>query len=280
MNLKITTLIENKPDTNLELYYEHGLSLYIEAGEVEILFDTGQSGDFIKNAELLKVDLGNLDYVLLSHGHYDHSGGFEKFTDKFKESYKLIVGKDFFDSKYKLTEEGAYKYNGNSFNEDFINKNNISIDYIKEDMYYISENIIVFSNFQCGNNFELLNPKFKIKHNDKYILDKFLDEIAFAVKVDKGLVVIVGCSHVGIVNILETIMKRTNIPIYGVVGGTHLVEADALRLNKTIDFFKKNDIKVLRMSHCTGEEAVERIKLEFGERFKYNNTGKVIDFGS
>lgn len=67
--------------------------------------------------------------------------------------------------------------------------------------------------------------------------------------------------------------------IYGVVGGTHLVEADAFRLNKTIDFFQENDIKILRMSHCTGEEAVERIKLEFGEGFKYNNTGNVIDLG-
>lgn len=278
MDLKITTLIENKPSTNLKLYYEHGLSLYIEAGRIKILFDTGQSGDFLKNAELLKADLGKIDYVLLSHGHYDHSGGFEKFTDKSKESYKLIVGKDFFNSKYKLVEEGTYKYNGNSFDESFIDKNNISIKYIKEDMYFISEDIMVFSNFESRNDFELLNQKFRTKHNDKYILDKFSDEMALAVKVHNGLVVIVGCSHVGIVNILKTIMKRTNMPIYGVVGGTHLVEADTLRLNKTIDFFKKNDIKVLRMSHCTGEEATERIELEFGKRFKYNNTGNVIDF--
>lgn len=280
MDLKITTLIENKPGTNPELYYEHGLSFYIEAGKVRILFDTGQSGDFIKNAKLLKVDLGKLDYVLLSHGHYDHSGGFKKFADKFKEPYKLIVGKDFFNNKYKLIEEGAYKYNGNSFDEEFINENNISIKYIKDDMYYISENIMIFSNFNSSNDFEILNPKFRIKHNEKYILDKFPDEIALAVKVNKGIVVIVGCSHVGIVNILETISKRINMPIYGVVGGTHLVDADDLRLNKTIDFFKENNIKVLRMSHCTGEKAIEKIKLQFGERFKYNNTGNVIDLNS
>lgn len=278
MNLKITTLIENNPGNNSKLYYEHGLSLYIEVGRTKILFDTGQSGDFIKNAEILKVDLNKIDYVLLSHGHYDHSGGFKKFVSKFKEPYKLIVGKDFFNSKYKLIEEINYKYNGNSFDEEFISRNNISIKYIKDDIYYISENIMAFSNFNISNNFELLNQKFKIKNNEKYVLDKFLDEIVLAVKTDKGLVVIVGCSHVGIVNILETIMKRTNMAIYGVVGGTHLVEADDLRLNKTIDFFNENNIKILRMSHCTGEKAVKEIKSQFGEKFVYNNTGNIISF--
>ncbi|WP_234124112.1 MBL fold metallo-hydrolase [Clostridium hydrogenum] len=277
MDLKITTLIENKPSINSELYYEHGLSLYIETGKIKILFDTGQSGDFIRNAELLKVDLSNLDYVLLSHGHYDHSGGFEKFANKFKEPYKLIVGKSFFAKKYKLVENETYKYNGNSFDEKFIDENNISIKYIKQDIYYISPSVMAFSNFKSSNNFELLNPKFKIKFNENYTVDDFSDEIVLAVKLDKGLVVIVGCSHVGIVNILETIMERTGMPIYGVIGGTHLIEADDLRLNRTIDFFKKNDIKVLRMSHCTGDKAIEKIKMQFKESFIYNNTGNVIE---
>lgn len=219
MNLKITTLIENKPDTNCELYYEHGLSLYIEADQTKILFDTGQSGAFIKNAELLKVDLNDLNYVLLSHGHYDHSGGVEKFANKFKKAYKLIVAEGFFNNKYKITEKG-YKYNGNSFDEKFINENGISIKYIKEDIFYISENIMIFSNFTSNNDFELGNKKFFIKRGNKYTLDKFSDEIVLGIRIPKGLVVIVGCSHVGIVNILDTIMKRKGMPVYGIVGVT------------------------------------------------------------
>lgn len=92
-----------------------------------------------------------------------------------------------------------------------------------------------------------------------------------------GLFVIVGCSHVGIVNILETIIERTGLPIHGIIGGTHLIEADEQRLNKTIDFLKEKDIKIIGVSHCTGQKAAEEIKRQFGERFLYNNTGNIIE---
>lgn len=276
MNFKIVTLIENNPGIDPKLYSEHGLSLYIEVDEFKILFDTGQSGNFIKNAERLNVDLNNLNYAILSHGHYDHSGGFKKFVDKVKNPYKLIVGKGFFNKKYKFTEEKTYKYIGNSFSEEFVNHNNISIKYIEEDIFYINKDIMIFSNFKRNNDFELTNPKFQIKQNKNYILDDFSDEIVLVVKLDKGLIVIVGCSHVGIVNILETIMEKTGMPIYGIVGGTHLVEANDLRLNNTIDFLKEKKVAILGMSHCTGENAVNRVKEEFKERFLNNITGNII----
>lgn len=276
MNFKITTLIENNPSTDLNLNYEHGLSLYIEIDEFKILFDSGSSGDFIQNAEILKVDLNNLNYVILSHGHYDHSGGFKKFVEKEKNSYKLIVGKGFFNDKYKLIEKGNHKYNGNPFNEEFINKNNIDIKYIEEDILYITEDIMIFTNFKRTNDFEEVNKNFKIKLGEKYVQDYFTDEIVLAVKTYRGLVIIVGCSHVGIVNILETIIKRTGIKIYGIIGGTHLVEADNLRLNNTIKFLKEKDVQILGMSHCTGEKAIKEIKEQFEEKFLYNNTGNII----
>lgn len=277
MNLKITTLIENNPNTNLELCSEHGLSLYIEIDEIKILFDTGKSGDFIKNAELLKIGLSKLNYVILSHGHYDHSGGFRKLVDKTGDSFKLIVGKDFFNYKYKLLENDIYKYNGNSFDREYISKNNIKIDYVGEEIFYITENIMIFSNFKRNNDFELINKKFKIKQDENYIIDNFLDEIVLVVKTNKGLIVILGCSHVGVVNILETIVKRTGMLIYGIVGGTHLIEADEERLTRTIKYFKEKEIQFIAVSHCTGENAITEFKSIFKEKFLYNNTGNVIE---
>lgn len=279
MNVKITTLIENNADDNGILFNEHGLSFYIEIDEVKILFDTGKSGDFIKNASLLKIDLNKLDYIMISHGHYDHSGGFIKLVDNVENAFKIIIGEGFFNKKYKLLEENTYKYLGNSFDEQYINQKNIPIKYIKEHVFYINENIMIFSNFEKSNDFEMLNKKFYLKKDGNYILDHFSDEIVLGIKTKKGLVVILGCSHIGVVNILETIIKRTGMPIYGIIGGTHLIEADEQRLKNTIKFFKEKDIQVLGLSHCTGECAIEEIKQQFGERFLYNNTGNVIEFG-
>lgn len=275
---KVITLIENNSDDNNTLFNEHGLSIYVEVDEMKILFDTGKSGDFIKNAEKLNVDLSNIDHLLLSHGHYDHSGGFKKLVDSIGNSFKLIVGEGFFNKKYKLMDDNNCRYNGNPFNEDYINEKNIDFKYIKEDITYINENIIIFSNFKRSNDFELSNKLFRIKKDENYILDNFSDEIVLAVKIEQGLMVILGCSHIGIVNILETIIKRTGMPIYGVIGGSHLIEADEERLNKTIEFLKENNIKIIAMCHCTGEDAVEKIKNEFKDKFIYNNSGNIIKY--
>ncbi|MBU3213774.1 MBL fold metallo-hydrolase [Clostridium estertheticum] len=276
MDLKITTIIENNPDDDNLLFSEHGLSLYIEYEEKKILFDTGQSGNFIKNAELLKININKLDYVVLSHGHYDHTGGIRKFVNKNYNSYKLIVGKNFFNKKYKLVEKDNYKYIGNSFDKEYIHQNNIEVKYIEEDIFYITENIMIFSNFKASNKFEQINKIFQIKQDENYIVDDFSDEKVLVLKHKKGLIVIVGCSHVGIVNILETIIERTGMTIYGIVGGTHLVEASEKRLKNTISYFKEKDISLLAMSHCTGKYAIEKIKHEFKDKYTYNNTGNVI----
>lgn len=277
MELKIATLIENNPDNEGCLLNEYGLSLYVEAYGKSILFDTGQSGSFIENAKKMNTDLSKLNYVILSHGHYDHTGGFKKLIEGFGNSFTVLVGQGFFEEKYYLNSHGVYKYIGNSFDEEYVHEKGILVKCIKDDITYIEESIMIFSNFTKKNDFELPSNKFIVKHGSDYTLDSFSDEIALGVKFKDKLIIILGCSHIGVVNIIKTIMERTKLPVYGVVGGTHLIEADEFRLEKTISFFKENNIKIIGVSHCTGNPAIEAIKNELKCEFVFNNTGNIIN---
>ena len=288
MELRITTLIENNPDDKKDLCFEHGLSLLIEADGKRILFDTGQSGDFIKNAQTLNQNLLDLDFVIISHGHYDHSGGFRKFIEAVEKSPKLIVGEEFFEPKYKRVSKNEYKYNGNSFDETYIKNKQIPLKKVKEDVLYLTKNIMVFHNFERSTDYEKLSDKFYIGkfmentespsyNSSAYVRDEFSDEIALGINTEKGLVLIVGCSHIGIVNIISTIKERMDVPIYAVIGGTHLVDADELRIQQTISFFAARSIRYIAVSHCTGEQGIKKIKENMEQQFIFNNTGKVIN---
>lgn len=267
--MKITTLIENHGNPEAGLAGEHGLSLLLEADGKKILFDTGQTGEFVKNAQKLSINLQDLDMVFLSHGHYDHTGGVPALIENGYQG-KIYAGTGFFGKKYKKLSDGTMKYNGNPFPEEQYN-----ISMIGKDMQRITEHVILFQNFQRQTSFEQLNSKFYLE-NEK--IDKFADEICLGIETDKGTILLVGCSHVGIVNIMLTVKKRIKKPMIGIVGGTHLVEAGKEQLEATIQAFKQEPLDFLAVSHCTGEQHIEILKDTFGKKFIYNITGNQIVF--
>ena len=277
MELKITTLIENMPGDNEKLLYEHGLSLFIEFDGKKMLFDTGKTGDYIENAKLLNIELDKIDTLIVSHGHYDHGGGVKKSLDVLKKGIIMYVGQEFFELKYKDMEDGSYKFNGIDFSENDLIRSKVKLRKVTDDIEFISGNIVLFKHFSRSNVFEKQNPKFMVKKNNAMQIDDFTDEIILGLITKKGLVVVAGCSHIGIVNILTSISKRINIPIYAVLGGTHLVEADAARINKTIEAFRNMNIKYVAVSHCTGEAGIKIIKQELRDGFILNNTGNIFE---
>lgn len=276
--MKTTTLIENKLGEKEDLHIEHGLSIYIEVDNKRILFDTGQSGKFIENAEKLNVDLKKLDYVAISHGHFDHSGGLERLIKEENPDIELYLGDGFFNKKYSLREDGDYSYLGNTFDESFLKKSNISFQYVREDITKLTENLMIFTNFKREEEFENTNPLMYLKEGENYIKDEFLDEISLGIKTSKGLVVIVGCSHVGVLNIINTIEDRTGLKIYGLIGGTHLVKEDDEKINKIIEYLKEKEIKLIGACHCTGKQGETMLEQQLEDSFINNNTGDVLIF--
>lgn len=276
--MKITTLIENKSGENEDLYIEHGISLYIEVDGKKILFDTGQGEKFLENAKKLNIDLKNLDYVIISHGHHDHSGGLPVLIKEINPDVKVFVGREFFNRKHSLRPNGNYDFVGNPFDESFFKENDMDVEYIEEDVTRLTDNLSIYTNFDREKEFENINETMYISDGDGYKKDMFYDEISLGIKTSKGLVVLVGCSHAGVVNILKTIDKRTSTNIHAIVGGTHLIREDDAKINKIIDYLKDNDIKVIGACHCTGKQGETMLTQQLEDNFINNNTGDVLEF--
>lgn len=272
--MKITTLIENEANSNPELKYEFGLSLFIEDEDISVLFDTGKSGDFTKNAQKLQVPLSNIKHVVLSHSHFDHTGGIRELLDNFNNSFTLHISKTFFEEKHRITGI-IHEFLGNNFNEKYILDKGVKINYINSSEYKLSKNITLFTDFKPVNDFETPTRYYFRKIYDNYILDNMEDEIVLGIDTSKGLLVVCGCSHIGIANIIENIKRRTGKKIYGIMGGLHLSKASDDRIEKVLKYFDECNIEFFGVSHCTGEKVTKILK-ETKKDFVYNNTGNII----
>ena len=264
----ITTLVENSIGENNELSNEHGLSFYIEYNNKNILFDTGQSSIVLTNAKKMNKSLSDLDYLFMSHGHYDHAGGFVYIAPKLSDETQVFVGEGFFNPKYKLIENG-YKANGINFNKNnVVNLNEISVTTELDD-------VVIFKDFDKFNDFEYIPSKFKLKIDNEYILDEFKDEIALGLKYKDGIVLIVGCSHIGIVNIMTSVIEQ-GYNIKAVIGGSHLVNSNEERVRKTIDYINSLKMDLVSFCHCSGLDNIKRMEKEVNN-FVVNYTGKIIE---
>lgn len=272
--MKITTLIENEAGDNKELKNEFGLSLFIEDEDISLIFDTGKSGNFIFNAQKLHIPLNEIKHVVLSHSHFDHTGGIRKLLDNFNSNFTLHISKTFFEEKHRITGV-IHEFLGNNFNEKYVLSKGIKINYIDSDEFRLSKNITLFTNFKSLNNFEVPARYYFRKIYDDYILDNMDDELVLGIDTSKGLLIVCGCSHIGIANIVENIKCRTKKKIYGIIGGLHLSKASDERIEKVLQYFDECNIEFFGVSHCTGEKVTKILK-ENKKNFIYNNTGNII----
>lgn len=273
MSLKITTLIENSPGEHHGLQTEHGIAFFIEKDGHTILFDTGQTGLFAENAQQLNVDLSSLEHVVLSHGHYDHSGGLRTLSH-ITTDFKLFMGQGFFEEKYGY-KNTAYEFLGNNFDESFLAQQNIRYQFVSQQCTELIPGVYIINAFPRIHDDEVINPRFKILRNGTFEPDDFSDEVLLAIDTSEGLVVLLGCSHPGMKNMLDSAIGHLKRPLYAVLGGTHLVESDKNSLDKSLQYLQNDTLKVVGVSHCTGKDATDQLAVS-NTRFFHNHTGSSL----
>lgn len=274
-NLTLTIIIENhviKP----KLKAEHGWSIIVEKDDQKILFDCGQSSQIISNANKLNINLNDLNKIVLSHGHYDHTGGLLSILKVIKNNIKVFANPDIFEKKYKVTKKKIKKYIGFPFNRNIYEKNRAKFVLGKKELN-LGNDIYLTGQIERNNNFEKVENTFIKKENDIFIHDNINDDISMFIDLPKGLVLILGCAHSGIINVIEHIKNLTKKDNFlAIIGGFHLDGRNKKYIEKTLIELNKYKIKSIFPAHCTGLENYYRLKKIFGKNCHYGYTGRII----
>ncbi len=276
--MKITVLIENTSD--LDLQAEHGLSMHIEYNEKNYLLDAGSSGVFAENAEALQIPLQEIECGILSHGHYDHAGGFGRFFEQNKDAsvYAMKTAVD----KYYSLSGGLHE-----------------IGIPEEVLKYRDRFILIDTKTQVADNIYLIphtTPGLEqigkwagllMKCDEELLPDDFSHEMSLVFDTQKGLVIFNSCSHAGIKNILEEV--KAVFPekkLYAFLGGLHM---KGTKDGQVICTFSEEEIQeiaaylevagleYLYTGHCTGQPGYELLLKYMGDKLKRLSTGATIE---
>mgnify|MGYP001190502448 CR=1 FL=1 len=271
--MKITIIADNYVDTAC-LVAEHGFSCLIETVNKKILFDTGQGSVLINNIRALNI-FEDIDMIVLSHGHYDHTGGLSAHLDELSGyCYDIFASEFIFDKHLKKS--------GDSFDNIGFKSDRSSVEqkfklHLNSDLKQISENIFLSGSIIRTEKFNA-DSLLYAKVDGEYVKDIFRDEQYMVVKEEEGIHVITGCTHCGVVNLLNDVKSKfIGYKILSLTGGLHMFRSAHSQIEHVVSFMESEQIKVINTGHCTGLEASMLMKQKLGDRVNITKSGAVYE---
>lgn len=274
--IRATVLCENSVFFSEGAIAEHGWSVFIETEEGNLLLDTGQGLGIINNARVLDKDLSTLKGIVLSHHHYDHTGGLKSVLESIKRRIPVYAHPHLFKESY-VTRRGKIRYIGIPYNQALLETLGADLSFSSE-AREIMPNIFLTGEVPRLTPYEKGDQDLVVKEEGTFIKDNIIDDQSLVIKTGQGLFIVLGCAHSGIINTLEYARKITGEEkIHTVIGGTHLGPVSEEQKTASIQALKRFNITRLGVSHCTGLPTSARLAHEFGEKFLYCNVGTVIE---
>jgi 7,8-dihydropterin-6-yl-methyl-4-(beta-D-ribofuranosyl)aminobenzene 5'-phosphate synthase len=303
--VEVLTLIDNYTDALLEdtdvatrlsdqigeeistdtLVAEHGLSLLVTVHRGKekrtLLFDTGHTQmGLIHNMEILEINPDDIEAIVLSHAHMDHTGSLYPLLDKMSRPITLAVHPEaFMFPRFREFKDGKRVRFPRTLIKDELIKRNVDLLETKTPTPILDGMIMISGEVARTTPFEKGLPNAFIERDGKLEEDHIADDQALFIHLrEKGLVVISGCSHAGIINTVLQGRQVTGVQeVHGILGGFHLTGATAGPLiDSTIEELVKMEPKILVPMHCTGWEAINRISMVFADAFILNSVGTKI----
>jgi len=278
MTTRITILCENSVARPGGLIAEHGFAALIETPQASILFDTGQGFGLLNNAREIGRNLSAISSVVLSHGHLDHSGGLPVLLNHLQRPLAVVAHPDLFNERYWRSNfelrpigitmsRAELEGQGASFS--------LGCDYQQ-----LTENLYCSGEVPRLTDFEKGDPHLVIPDgHGGYALDPLRDDLSLALTTDKGLVILLGCAHAGVINIIEHFREKSGEErICALIGGTHLSPASEEQFQTTLAMLKRYRLGKIGLSHCTGLNRGALLFQEFAGRSFFAAAGTVLDF--
>jgi 7,8-dihydropterin-6-yl-methyl-4-(beta-D-ribofuranosyl)aminobenzene 5'-phosphate synthase len=273
--MRIISVVDDRgqPDVNLEP--EHGASFLIEADGRKVLFDTGKSGSVLmQNLAILEIVPEEIEAVVVSHAHDDHTGGLTEFLDRVP-GIRLYAHPDLFRKRYRKSDTGPRLVGPAMNRKALAHRAELKLN---GQPVEVIPGVWTTGEIQPRSRPEGRSPYHVVRQASGWIADPYGDDLSVVLKTKEGLVLICGCCHAGLLNTLACVRSAFGADPVAVVGGTHLVHIDVPTMEQVVEELKDYGPPRLWVGHCTGDRAFLALKAAFGDLVSLCPVGTVLRF--